>query len=135
VGLDQHVQKYFKSPPKSPEHSLHRRQGSGKVNRPVQQLASSYLAAANPNLCKRRDKVCLSCIWSKNSSNVPIPLHIVIRIIEHLVMIVAITQTSQQIVLNLADMCLKVGQYQTIKMLFQTQNFECQVWTNHNLIN
>lgn len=57
--LDQHVQKYFKSPPKSPEHSLHRRQGLGKVNRPVQQLASSYLAAANPNLSKRRDKVCL----------------------------------------------------------------------------
>ncbi|XP_060849692.1 axin-1 isoform X3 [Rhopalosiphum padi] len=54
--LDQHVQKYFKSPPKSPEQSLHRRQGSGKVNRPVQQFASTYLAAANPNLCKRRDK-------------------------------------------------------------------------------
>lgn len=57
--LDQHVQKYFKSPPKSPEQSLHRRQGLGKVNRPVQQLASTYLAAANPNLSKRRDKVCL----------------------------------------------------------------------------
>ncbi|XP_022181143.1 axin-1 isoform X3 [Myzus persicae] len=54
--LDQHVQKYFKSPPKSPEQSLHRRQGSGKVNRPVQQFASTYLAAANPNLSKRRDK-------------------------------------------------------------------------------
>ncbi|KAF0760364.1 axin-2 isoform X1, partial [Aphis craccivora] len=52
----QHVQKYFKSPPKSPEQSLHRRQGSGKVNRPVQQFASTYLAAANPNLSKRRDK-------------------------------------------------------------------------------
>ncbi|XP_029343095.1 axin-1 isoform X4 [Acyrthosiphon pisum] len=54
--LDQHVQKYFKSPPKSPEQLLHRRQGSGKVNRPVQQFASTYLAAANPNLSKRRDK-------------------------------------------------------------------------------
>lgn len=64
MHLDQHVQKYFKSPPKSPEQSLHRRQGLGKVNRPVQQFASSYLTAANPNLCKRRDKVCLIIIWS-----------------------------------------------------------------------
>ncbi|XP_050439973.1 axin isoform X2 [Adelges cooleyi] len=55
--LDQHVQKYFKSPPKSPEQSLQRRQVLGKVNRPVQQFASSYLAAANPNISsKRRDK-------------------------------------------------------------------------------
>lgn len=59
VYLDQHVQKYFKSPPKSPEQSLNRRQGSSKVNRPVQQFANSYLTAANPNLSKRRDKVCL----------------------------------------------------------------------------
>lgn len=62
IHLDQHVQKYFKSPPKSPEHSLHRRQVLGKVNRPVQQFANSYLTAANPNLSKRRDKVCLYCI-------------------------------------------------------------------------
>ncbi|XP_050524911.1 axin-2 isoform X3 [Daktulosphaira vitifoliae] len=54
--LDQHVQKYFKSPPKSPEQSLHKRQMLGKVNRPVLQLASSYLAAANPNMSKRKDK-------------------------------------------------------------------------------
>lgn len=59
MHLDQHVQKYFKSPPKTPEQTLHRRQGLGKVNRPVQQLASSYLTAANPNLCKRREKVWL----------------------------------------------------------------------------
>jgi len=67
MHLDQHVQKYFKSPPKSPEQSLHRRQGSGKVNRPVQQFASTYLAAANPNLSKRRDKVCLFFVWSYNT--------------------------------------------------------------------
>lgn len=66
MRLDQHVQKYFKSPPKSPEQLLHRRQGSGKVNRPVQQFASTYLAAANPNLSKRRDKVCLFCTCSYN---------------------------------------------------------------------
>lgn len=63
MHLDQHVQKYFKSPPKSPEQSLNRRQGSSKVNRPVQQFASSYLTAANPNLSKRRDKVCLILLY------------------------------------------------------------------------
>lgn len=62
------MQKYFKSPPKSPVQSLHKRTGLGKVNRPVPQLATSYLAAANPNLSKRRDKVRLFFTGSQNIS-------------------------------------------------------------------
>lgn len=129
VHLDQHVQKYFKSPPKSPEQSLNRRQGSSKVNRPVQQFANSYLTATNPNLSKRRDKVCLILIcfkiYYKLYTNIMYIL--CIRIIEHLDTTVEIIQISQQIVLNQVATCPRVDQYQTIKMSFLTQNCECQV--------
>jgi len=129
MRLDQHVQKYFKSPPKSPEQLLHRRQGSGKVNRPVQQFASTYLASANPNLSKRRDKVCLFCTWSYNITIYILYslLNIFIRIIGHRGTTVEITLTLQQIVLNRVAMCPKVDLYQIIKILFQIQSSECRV--------
>lgn len=140
VSLDQHVQKYFKSPPKSPEQSLHRRQGICKVNRPVPQVASSYLAAANPNLSKRRDKVYLFFKLLIEYNKTPLYLYIYIyfffiRILEYLGMIVVIIQTSQQIVLNQVVMYPKVDQYQTIKIVFQIQNFVYRVRTHCNKIN
>lgn len=129
-NLDQHVQKYFKSPPKSPIQSLHRRQGLGKVNRPVQQLASSYLAAANPNLSKRRDKVRFFSQNQNHWGTYITRLNFVIRIIEHLAMIVVISPTLQLKVLNRAAIYLKVGQYQIIKMPFLIQSSECRVRTH-----